>query len=83
MIYDYYHYNSPEIGNKHLFAYGWNGAPLSSCGIIEANTRAQAQTVLNENNRAWDADNILLDYSDDEIRAELEQRKARRKTAGL
>lgn len=78
MIYDYYHYNSPEKGNKHIYAYGWDGASLSSCGFIEANTRAQAQTVLNANNRTWDADCVLLDYSEEQIRAEMEQRKARR-----
>ena len=52
MIYDYNHYNSPEKGNKHIYAYGKPYDSIEYIGFIYADTKAQAKTVLNAHNRA-------------------------------
>lgn len=75
MIYDYNHYNSPEKGNKHVYAYGQKYESLQDCGFIEADNKRQAQTVLNAHNKAWDDySNILLDYTEAECKTEIERR---------
>ena len=76
MIYDYNHYNSPEKGNKHIYAYGAKYESLQDCGFIEADNKRQAQTVLNAHNKAWDDYNsILLDYTETECLAEIARRE--------
>lgn len=80
MIYDYNHYNDPAKGNKHIYAYGGLGQSIEFCGFIHADSRAQAQTVLSEHNRAWnDYENILLDYDERTCKAELQRRKSAQK----
>ncbi len=74
-MYDYNHYNSPEKGNKHIYAYGDKYSSIQFCGFIHADNRKQAQTVLKAHNRAWGDDNILLQYSDAECRAEMARRE--------
>lgn len=75
MIYDYNQYNSPEKGNKHIYAYGEPWDSIEYIGFIYADTKAQAKTVLNAHNRAWDDYNVLLNFSEDEIRAEYARRE--------
>lgn len=75
-MYDYNHYNNPEKGNKHIYAYGEKYESLGYCGFIHANNRTQAQTVLNAHNKAWnDYSCVLFDYSEAECRAEYNRRK--------
>lgn len=75
MIYDYNHYNSPEKGNKHIYAYGAPYDSIDYIGFIFADTRAQAKTVLNAHNRAWDDfSSVLLNFSEEEIKQEYERR---------
>lgn len=75
-MYDYDHYNSPEKGNKHIYAYGEKCTSLKFCGFIYADNNTQAQTVLNAHNRAWGDDNILLPYSETECRTEIARRES-------
>lgn len=75
--YDYNHYNAPEIGNKHVYAYGsGNYTPLSWCGFIYADNKTQAKKVLRAHDRAWHDNNMLLNYTEEHIYAEIERRKA-------
>ena len=53
MIYDYNHYNDPKKGNKHIYAFGERYESIEYCGFIHADTKKQAQTVLNAHNRKW------------------------------
>ena len=77
-MYDYNHYNSPEKGNKHIYAYGERYSTISYCGFIHADNRVQAQTVLNAHNKAWnDYSCIILDeYTEQQCRAEYNRRAA-------
>ena len=80
MIYDYNHYNDPAKGNKHIYAYGSRYQSIEHCGFIHADNRAQAQTVLNAHNKAWnDYECILLDYDEQTCRAEYQRREAKQK----
>lgn len=80
MPYDYNHYNSPEKGNKHIYAYGGRYQSIEHCGFIHADNRAQAQAVLNAHNKAWnDYESILLDYDERTCRAEYQRREAEQK----
>lgn len=77
-MYDYNHYNSPEKGNKNIYAYGEKHSTIEHCGFIHADNRVQAQAVLNAHNKAWnDFDSILLDeYSVEMCRREYKRRAA-------
>lgn len=75
MIYDYNHYNNPSKGNKHIYAFGERYESIEYCGFIHADTKRQAQAVLNAHNRKWDDYGcILLDYTEEECKAEIERR---------
>jgi hypothetical protein len=75
MIYDYNHYNDPKKGNKHIYAFGECYESIEYCGFIHADTKRQAQTVLDAHNRKWDDYGcILLDYTEEECKAEIERR---------
>lgn len=75
-MYDYYHYNDPYTkGNKHIYAYGEEYESLEFCGFIYADTKSQAQKVLEANNKAWCSDCILLDYTEKEVKEELKRRE--------
>lgn len=75
MIYDYNHYNSPDKGNRHMYAYGKPYDSIEYIGFIYADTKVQAKTVLNAHNRAWNDCDFLLDFSEVELRAEYARRK--------
>lgn len=75
-MYDYNNYNSPEKGNKHIYAYGAEYESLNFCGFIRADNKRQAMTVLRAHNRAWNDNNVLLDYTEAECNAEYNRRKA-------
>ena len=79
-MYDFYNYNDPLTKcNKHVYAYGEDeNVDLTNAGIIHADNKKQAQTVLNANNRAWIQDNILLDVKESDIIKEYEKRLIRR-----
>lgn len=80
MIYDYNHYNDPKKGNKHIYAYGESYSSMEYCGFIHADTKRQAQTVLNAHNRKWDDYGcVLLDYTEEQCKAEIERRAKKRK----
>ena len=60
MIYDYNHYNDPKKGNKHIYAFGECYESIEYCGFIHADTKRQAQTVLDAHNRKWDDYGCIL-----------------------
>lgn len=48
---------------------------MEYCGFIHADTKRQAQTVLNAHNRKWDDYGcVLLDYTEEQCKAEIERR---------
>lgn len=73
-MYDYNYYNDPAKGNKHIYAYGDKYESLEFCGFIHADNAGQAATVLNAHNRAWGDNNIFLNYTEQQCRAEYNRR---------
>ena len=74
--YDYYNYNDPAKGNKHIYAFGTRYESIKSCGFIHADNLTQARATLKAHNNAWqDYNNYLLDYSEDECITEIARRE--------
>lgn len=69
-------YNPPEVGNANIYAYGtYHCFPIEFCGFIYADTRPQAEAVLQLHNDKWgDYDNVLQPYGTDVCRDEIERR---------
>ncbi len=76
--YSCYQFNSPEEGNKRIYAYGpYDDTPLKHCGYIEANNLAEASKCLTLLKHKCDVQYVFVkNCTQDEMRTAFNLRRA-------